>query len=383
MRRSGQKWISDSLIGTLGADLVFPDAYVGWIEQGMGLQDYRRTMARVRSVAMLPKAWARTAESLERDAAAAEAGGHGETALEFSHRAAFCYAKSFWASKDPAVHRRLQACFDRALSLSKGSARRVQLEFEGSTVYGVLHLPLDAVGPVPCVIFIPGMDMVKEEYPNLRDNRFSRRGLACLSLDGPGQGETWLQGLMVTADNYAAVGSAAIDLLEAEDAVDASRVGVFGVSMGSYWAPTVAAADKRVKACAAAMGCFLQKQTIFDVAPPSFRSNMMLMTGVTDDDAFDRLAAEMTLERYADQIACPTLLAHGEFDQLCPLDDARALFGMLQCPKELWIFENEFHGLGRMRGEMFSLVADWLRDRLVHEKPLADDGKETWIEEPA
>lgn len=382
MRRSGQKWISDTLIGSLGADLVFPDAHVGWIEQGMALQDYRRTMARVRSVAMLPKAWAGTAEVLVERGAAADRRGHVETALEFYHRAAFCYAKSFWAGKDPGVHDRLRDAYDRALRCAGGRARRVTFDYEGSTVFGVLHLPPPGEGPPPCVLFVPGMDMVKEEYPNLRSNRFSQRGMACLSLDGPGQGETWLHGLHVDADNYAAVGSAAIDFLEADGAVDTSRIGVFGMSMGSYWAPTVAAGDRRVKACAAALGCFLQKRTIFDLAPPSFRSNMMLMTGVSDDDRFDELAAQMTLERFADRITCPTLLAHGEFDQLCSLEDARAFFAMLECPKELWVFENEFHALGRLRGEMFSWVADWLGDRLAG-KPVAADGEETWMDEYA
>lgn len=379
MRRSGQKWISDTLIGSLGADLVFPDAHLGWIEQGMALQDYRRTMARVRSVAMLSKAWSGTGDVLAGQGEEAEARGHGETALEFFHRAAFCYAKSFWASKDPVAHERLRETYDRALAHAGGLARKVEFEYQGATVYGVLHLP-PGDAPAPCVIFIPGMDMVKEEYPNLRSNRFSQRGIACLSLDGPGQGETWLHGLNVDADNYAGVGSAAIDFLEAEGSVDPTALGVFGVSMGSYWAPTVAAADARVKACAAAMGCFLQKRTIFDLAPPSFRSNMMLMAGIDDDDEFDDLADQMTLERYADRLTCPTLLVHGEFDQLCPLEDARELFAMLHCPKELWVFENEFHALGRLRGEMFSWVADWLKDRLAG-KPLEGDGCETWVKE--
>jgi dipeptidyl aminopeptidase/acylaminoacyl peptidase len=381
MRRSGQRWVTDNLVASLGFDLVFPDAYIGWLEQGMRLQDYRRTMARVRSTEMICKAWTRTAGDLFGKGVAAEERGHPETALEFYHRSAFAYCKAFWAGKTEAVHERLREAYARAAALAAHPVRRVEIPFGEHTVYGVLHLPPGVVQPVPCILFVPGMDMVKEEYPNLQENRFVKRGMACLSIDGPGQGETWLKGLRVTPDNYAEAGSAALDFIERQPELDAGRVGVFGVSMGSYWAPTIAARDRRVRACAAAMGCFMQKHTIFDLAPPAFRQNFMAMSGIEDDDAFDRMAEQMTLARFAKDIRCPTLLAHGEFDQLCPLRDAREFFEMLECPKELWVFENEMHGLGRQRGEMFAWVADWLRDK-VNGRYERDLAREVWIPEP-
>lgn len=381
MRRSGQKWVTDSLVASLGFDFVFPDAYVGWIEQGMRLQDYRRTMARVRSTEMLSKAWTRTAEDLVTKAQDSEKQGHTETSLEFYHRASFAYAKAFWADKSAGTHSRLREAYSKAMSYTPYQVSRVEIPFEGGTIFGVLHVPDGTKGPVPCVIFVPGMDMVKEEYPNLQENRFIKRNMACLSIDGPGQGESWLHGLHVDADNYAHAGSAVIDFIGTRPELDGNRIAVFGCSMGSYWAPAIAANDSRVKAVAAAMGCFLSKDTIFNVAPPNFRQNFMIMSGVHDDDAFDEMASHMTLARFADRIKCPILLAHGEFDQLCPLSDARALFEMLQAPKELWVFENEMHALGRQRGEMFAWTADWLRDK-VNGNFEQDLAKEVWIREP-
>lgn len=381
MRRSGQRWVTDSLITSLGFDLVFPDAYIGWLEQGMRLQDYKRTMARVRSTEMLGKAWSVTAADLVGRAEGCEEKGHGESALEFYHRAAFAYGKAFWGNKSAETHERMREAYAKAMDLVSYTVRRVEIPFGEHTVYGVLHLP-DGAEPAPCVVFAPGMDMVKEEYPNLQENRFVKRGMACLSIDGPGQGETWLNGLHVTPDNYAEAGSAALDFLATEPAVDGERIGVFGCSMGSYWAPTIAARDPRVKACAAAMGCFLDKHIIFNLAPPAFRKNFMEMSGIHDDDAFDAMAERMTLARFAADIRCPTLLMHGEFDQLCPLSDARELMAMLGCPKELWVYENEFHPLGRQRGEMFAGAADWLRDRLTGDTA-PDLDAEVWIPEPA
>lgn len=381
MHRSGQKWVTDSLVASLGFDLVFPDAYIGWLEQGLRLQDYRRTMSRVRSSEMMAKAWSVTAADLERRARESADLGHQETALEFYHRAAFAYCKAFWAGKTPEVHQRLKAAYAEAAARAPYSVRPVEIPFGDSTVYGLLHVPNDVTEPVPCIIFVPGMDMVKEEYPNLQENRFIKRGMACLVVDGPGQGETWLHGLTVTPDNYAAAGSAVIDYIEGQPELDSERIGIFGCSMGSYWAPSIAARDHRIKACVGAMGNYLEKDTIFKLAPPAFRRNFMEMSGITDDDEFDRMADEMTLERFADDIECPVLLMHGEFDQLCPLKDARAFLAMLHCPKELWIFENEFHALGRQRGEMFAWAADWLRDK-VNGRFAPDLDREVWVPEP-
>jgi dipeptidyl aminopeptidase/acylaminoacyl peptidase len=54
----------------------------------------------------------------------------------------------------------------------------------------------------------------------------------------------------------------------------------------------------------------------------------------------------------------------GEFDELCPLEDAERLFDMLQCPKELWVYENETHTFGSRLPDFYLQVADWMRDAL-------------------
>jgi len=79
----------------------------------------------------------------------------------------------------------------------------------------------------------------------------------------PGQGESNIRETWVTLDNFERAGSAAIDFLETRPEIDASRVGAYGWSMGSYWAPRIAAHDPRVKAVVGAMGVYQQKDTIF------------------------------------------------------------------------------------------------------------------------
>ena len=47
----------------------------------------------------------------------------------------------------------------------------------------------------------------------------------------------------------------------------------------------------------------------------------------------DKMAEQMTVKGYADKVKCPTLLATGEFDPLCPLEDAVEVYEDLTCKK--------------------------------------------------
>jgi len=73
----------------------------------------------------------------------------------------------------------------------------------------------------------------------------------------------------------------------------------------------------------------------------------------------------MTLEPISGKIKCPTLLAVGEFDELSPLEDADQFFDMLNCPKEMWIYENETHTFGGRLPDFYLQVADWMSDALA------------------
>ena len=49
---------------------------------------------------------------------------------------------------------------------------------------------------------------------------------------------------------------AVIDYIETRRDLDAARIGMWGVSLGGYYAPRAAAFDKRIKACIALGGPF-------------------------------------------------------------------------------------------------------------------------------
>ncbi|MBJ3774618.1 alpha/beta hydrolase family protein [Acuticoccus mangrovi] len=367
IRRSGQQWVMDQLFRIAGHDLLFPGALGFRLERGYRYAEVERTMERVQTFRQNAREWAKTAAQLEAMAQTAEARGHTVTAREFYYRASIYYGRGQWSilrdtDEKRALYDKCVAAFEKVVASSDGAIERVALDVEGETVYGVLHLPPERTGPVPAVVFFPGMDMFKEEFPDVQNNAFAKRGLAVLSLDGPGQGETRVKGCTVTDEKYVKAGKAAIDWLVAREEIDAGRIAVSGASFGSYWAPMVAAHDDRVKACAGIMGVLYSMTPIFELAPPSFKANFMYMAGIEDEDDFDRMAARMGLSCVGAKITCPTLITQGDCDFLCPVEGADRFFCELAGPKEMWLFENEYHPLGGVMAHLIPWLADWLND---------------------
>jgi len=240
---------------------------------------------------------------------------------------------------------------------------RIIIPFEGKNLYGVLHLPENA-HQVPCAILVPGLDIYKEDLHTTAQNEYVPRGMAALCLDSPGQGETGLGGLKATLDNFERAGGAMIDHLAGRDEVDAEKIVVYGVSWGAYNGYRLAARDKRVKALCASMGSYVPPTRVLPEAPPGLTANFMHVTGCTDKETFDQLAQRMNVMEMAHDIHCPTLLLNGEHDIMCPFEVTIAFFDRLDCPKEIRLYEDEFHSLGRIAFEVVATAADWMLDKL-------------------
>ena len=365
--RSGQKWITEEFYKVLD---VFGFRAAMFVEWGFRPADVKRTTERIKLPGAVVKEWVRTAHQEEALAREAEAAGHRQSAAEFYYRAALYYGPACGVlhantPRKIELYQRLIHCYTKFTEyFDEASVQRVEIPFEnGKTIPGILQTAPGAT-KAPCVLVVPGMDTIKEYMPSPYHNPFRRRGMATLTIDGPGQGESNVRETWVTLDNFERAGSAALDFLETRPEIDANRMGVYGWSMGSYWAPRIAAHDPRVKACVGAMGVYGQKDTIFKHAKPPYRANYMYMSNIYDEEAFDDMAAQMTLEPIAGKIKCPTLLAMGEFDELSPLEDADQFFAMLRCPKEMWVYENETHTFGGRLPDFYLQVADWMNDAL-------------------
>src|SRR5262249_29736596 len=103
----------------------------------------------------------------------------------------------------------------------------VSIPFKTKSIPGWLHLPPGySGGKVPVVIAIPGMDSFKEVNVALANDRWMQRGVAVLSIDGPGQYESPLLGVYVSMQNWIDAGPAVVDWLLGRPEIDSQKIGV-------------------------------------------------------------------------------------------------------------------------------------------------------------
>ncbi|MBS28626.1 MAG: hypothetical protein CL566_06835 [Alphaproteobacteria bacterium] len=386
--RAEQGWIFDNfLMLSENEDVLHPGIMGTRVGRGFTMQDLNAVYTKVTGRRSFPKAWKKRAVVLEGMAKEAEAKGRLVTARRLYHRAALCFGR---AQHLVPVHRNphkdecyeaLYRNYDKLIELSNGTMEKVRPEFApGHNAHAVFHAaPGD--DPKPTVLILPGMDALKEDVANPFDNDYTQRGMNVCAMDGPGQGECNFNESWLTADNYQQAASAVIDWLVARDDVDADRIGVMGMSMGSRWGVQVGAHDKRVKAVIGQMANVGTFDIIFEQAQPNFKRIFMYMTGYTDEDEFDaHMQTHDHLPDVAKNLTVPHLLVAGDMDELCTPNDIATFRANLADFSELWLYEGIFHPMGEVAAEIYPAMADWMLTTL-NEGRTADGRTDVYIEE--
>jgi dipeptidyl aminopeptidase/acylaminoacyl peptidase len=347
---------------------------------------------RARNYRMLPKVWREAAERHEQLARRADAMGARETATYHYDHAIESYRMAqhpVYFDDHPvkiALNRKLAEMVDRRSKVAAYPIERVEVPFGGGkTISCLLHLLPDR-RKAPVVIYVPGMDQTKEVFPKAYHNIALSRGFHVLAMDGPGQGSSNLQKIRAVKDNYERAGAAVISYLTKRAEVDPAKIAIYGISMGSYWSLRLSSYDHRAAAVVSAVACFNPNNTIFTQSSPRFKQMFMYMAGYDDEAKFDReVASGMTVRGYLGRVKCPTLLVTGEFDPLCPLEDAVEAYHDLKVPKEMWVFENQYHPLWSISNlggmDTHDYVLDWLKGLFSGKRVPTKRGRIAYIRE--
>ncbi len=380
--RAGQGWIFDNFLKLSDNEEVLHAGMMGVrLERGFKYADMERVFQRVSGRRSFPRSWAREAAKQEILADEANAAGRRVTAGQHFHRAALYYGRAQHLIPVDGHPRKIEyhgaamRCYAGLMESLDGAVTRHEIEIENGQKIAVLfhHAPGD--GPKPTVLHAPGMDQIKEDFPNPYNNEFTRRGMNICVMDGPGQGESNLNHVWQTIGNYGRAGSRAIDWLVERGDVDADRIAVFGTSMGTRYGVEIGADDDRVKAVIGKMANVGPSDVIYDQAQPNFKTISMYMAGMTDEDEFDRFTEERDAYFFAagDRLTCPYLLVAGDMDELCPPDDVQVWMDRLTCPKELWLYEDVFHPMGEVAADVYPAIADWIAEVLENGLPAGHD----------
>jgi dienelactone hydrolase len=334
-----------------------------FVANGVDMNDFQRVTARISRWEEWCARWSelgREHEGLMRDALAhgyyRSAAAHGLRAAMAYHFGKFLFVE--YPEELKRAHEDAVRVYREVLPYFPVPGERVEIPYEGGVMPGILRRPHHVPRPA-VVILIPGLDSVKEEMHAYADE-FLERGLATLAIDGPGQGEMEFEHPM--RHDYEVAVRAAIDYLEGRPDVDATRVGIMGVSLGGYYAPRAAAFEPRVRAAVAVAGAydFLHH---FDRLPKLTQAAFVArLHAKTREEAKDRLRA-FNLSGVAERIQVPLLVIMGRLDRLVPPEDAERLAA--EAPQgELWMFEEGNHVVNNLPYRYRPQQADWLMTRL-------------------
>jgi dienelactone hydrolase len=334
-----------------------------FVQAGVDYNDFLATTARVERWEDWLGAWCETAELHAALAREAEAADHRRSAGEAWARAAVCFhfAKFVWvldADRSRNAAERAIAALYRALELLDPSAERVEAPLDGAAVVGNLRRPEGAARP-PLVVLIPGLDSTKEEFFQL-ENVFLGRGMATLSMDGPGQGETGFR-LPIRHDYEVGV-AAMLDALDGSGDLDLERVGALGVSLGAYYAPRAGAFEPRLRAVAGLSGPYNFGEC-WDGVPPLTRETFVAKSGARDEDEGRTRAAQLDLSGVLERLRQPFLAVTGRLDRLIPWEQTKRAAD--EAPSGRFVLhEDGTHGCANVPYKTRPLVADWMSEQL-------------------
>jgi dienelactone hydrolase len=211
--------------------------------------------------------------------------------------------------------------------------------FQGrpTRVFGWLGRPTNGTGPFPAMVLVHGGGgkafKAWAEY-------WARRGYVALAMDtagcgpdgpmpdgGPDQSDQTKFRPFTEAEvremwTYHAVAAVirGVSLLAAEPEVDASRIGITGISWGGYLTCIVAGLDPRLKVAVPVYGCgFLGHNSCWKDGP----------LAALPPDARARWLKYFDPAHYLPQVRCPILFLNGATDFAYPLDSYKKSYELV------------------------------------------------------
>jgi 2,6-dihydroxypseudooxynicotine hydrolase len=345
-------------------DLVFSHFLPRYEATGVDPNDLRKLMRSIGRWDDWCRGWSQEAARHERLADEALAQGRTLTAAQAYVRAAiyYHYGKHLFADHPEEfrqAHDAMLRCYTAGATRLPCPAEHVEFPYRGSRLAGWLRKPQGIARP-PVAVILPGLDACKEEL-HVWAEAFIERGMAALTLDGPGQGETSFR--LPTTHEWGAVLGAVIDGLEQRPDVNGHSVGVVGQSLGAIYAPLAAAGEPRLKACIANCGPY-DWGTVLPKMPQVSQEVFRVRSHAKSMDEAHALARKITLVGAAEQIRCPLLVIFGAGDRLIPPSEGERLARTASGPAELVVYQEGNHVCFNISYKFRPLTGDWMAERL-------------------
>lgn len=326
--------------------------------------EIEQIIGRISSISGWYKSWAKNAAARAETAAEAQRQGRKLTARLAYLQASYLYFYGQLYIRSNESERsegnaKMIDCYKQAAVLLEPRAERVEVSHRDKKIAGYLRVPSSS-SKAPCLVMLGGADTVKEECHYWAEN-FIERGVATLTLDGPGQGEA--QPLLPMSADYEMAISAARKWLEGRSEIDSNRIGLWGCSTGGYLAARVMAEDSKFK-LGVSVGGFYDARRFPDWPVSTQEAFRRLFWLKSFGEVVEYVREHVTLSSYMSKIKRPFLIVHGVQDHLVPMDEIQQMANEAGGNAELWAYEDGTHSVWNKLDIVAPLTADWVAERL-------------------
>lgn len=303
-------------------------------------------------------------------AAEAERQGSMGKARELYHRAAVYYLLGDWYTYDLTEIKEnyslMRPCYDKFRQLCSPPIEKVELPFEIGSIYGYYRLPSNGREAFPAIVIVQGNDEVKE-FNYKFENMALESGIATLNIDPPGWGESGLSGNhFSSAEVYRKAMRLIVDFLQSRDEIWPDAIGIFGVSFGGLLAPLAAGLEPRFAAVAGMGGPIIDINRVRRNIPAAQAHRAYLYTGTKNLKELQAWTDRIDFKGIISEVKCPTLIVHGEKDELLDPEHAREIINLVKGKKELRIVQNGDHMCTHaLESNVGPYIFDWLAHELT------------------
>jgi dienelactone hydrolase len=320
------------------------------------------------------KAWVKMGDKVYDKAEQYAQSGHTVSARR-TYLRAFNYLRTsefFMALNDERkipYYLKCRNAFKKAINLFDEKPLQLEIPFGNSFLPAYLFKPAGIQNP-PVIVMFGGLDSLAEELYFGIAQHLNERGIAMLTVDGPGQGAALRLNHIYTRYDFNVAGTAVLDYVIAnlKEEVDTSRIGIGAVSMGGYMAARCAAFEPRFKVCMI-FGAVWSYYDIWKNRPdnhPLAEIVQHIVGAANMTEAREKLK-QFTLEGVAEKITCPTYILHGGDDRQNFVENAFKVNEALKCEHVLEVVPKEESGSAHCSVDDFTKsfnMYDWIAKKI-------------------
>lgn len=348
----------------MGAARQMPTwAKLQFVNSGVSRQDLDLVLGHVTSLGSWVDEWEKLGQQHEEGGRAELAlGNAAEAARRFlASASAYNFAQYVMfidVARKRALHEACVRAYGEAAPLVDPPAIPFEVPYRRRVMKGYLRVPYGHRA-APVVVLFNGTNAVKEELHWWSD-ALLERGLATLTFDGPGLGQTFHRLSMLAEPRP--IGTAILNQIETRPELDPGAVAFVGMSLGGYLAVRMASHDRRVRAVAAVSPPF-SASIYWNVTLAGMRRELAALYGYEERE-MTAVIDKITLADVLHDVRCPMMIAGGGHDHITPGSEAWRIFEGARCEREMLFYPRGAHDCFNVLSDLRPRMVSWLARQL-------------------